>query len=153
MKFISAFDLAKQYGYKITIHAGEAASGKNIYDSVLYLHADRIGHGTRLYDCHEAYSLVKKNHIMLEVCPTSNIHTKAVSNKFDPPFVDYYNDGINICINTDNRTVSNINLSDEYYYASQLLGMNIDKYRNTYYNTIDASFASEEVKEKLKKLI
>lgn len=152
-KFENAFNLAKKYNFNITIHAGEAASGKNILDSIIYLHADRIGHGTRLYDNYEAYELVKNNGILLEVCPTSNLQTRAVLEESKHPFIKYFNDGIKICINTDNRTVSNVTLSEEYFYAGKLLGMNIDEYKIMYYNTIEASFADDEVKKILKSKI
>ncbi len=146
-KFINAMSLAKKYGYKITIHAGEVASGQNILDSIKMLDADRIGHGVRLYDNIEAYEIIKNRNIMLEVCPTSNIQTNAVSSLQSHPVVSYYNDKLNLCINTDNRTVSDTTLTEEYVIASKLLNMGKDDYNKMYSNTVKSSFADNSVKE------
>ncbi len=99
--------LAKEYGYHITVHAGETASAQNVIDSIEKLGAERIGHGVRIENNEVAYKLVKEKGIMLELCPTSNVQTKAVDSMKNHPIRRFLDDGIKVSVNTDNRTVSN----------------------------------------------
>ena len=152
-KYKRAIELARSYGYNITIHAGEAASAQNVIDAINILKAQRIGHGVRIKDMKDAYDLVKKTGVVLEMCPTSNIQTKAIEclNKY--PLYDFYKDGIKLSINTDNRTVSNIDLSNEIKVISDEFNMSKEKYKDIYLNTIDAIFADESTKNWLRRLI
>ena len=152
-KYKNALELANKYGYKITIHAGEAASGQNVIDAINIGKAQRIGHGVRIKDMKDAYDLVKQTKVVLEMCPTSNIQTKAVENFNDYPLYDFYKDGINISINTDNRTVSNINLTHEIKLIFDNFNMNKEEYVDMYLNNVNATFADEPTKEWLRKLI
>ncbi len=139
-------DLAKELGYEITIHAGEAASAQNVIDAINILGATRIGHGVRIKDMKEAYDLVKEKKITLEMCPTSNIQTKAIDDFYNYPFYDFYKDNIKVCINTDNRTVSNINLTNEISLISNEFKISLDDYNKIYKNSIKASFADKSTK-------
>ncbi|HBL5919934.1 TPA: adenosine deaminase, partial [Clostridioides difficile] len=112
-EYKDVFKLAREYGYKVTIHAGEAASGENVLDAINILKADRIGHGVKIKDHKKAYNLVKDKKILLELCPTSNVQTKTVDSYEAHPFYTFYKDNLHVSINTDNRTVSDINLSSE----------------------------------------
>ena len=152
-KYKRAIELARSYGYNITIHAGEAVSAQNVIDAINILKAQRIGHGVRIKDMKDAYDLVKKTGVVLEMCPTSNIQTKAIEclNKY--PLYDFYKDGIKLSINTDNRTVSNIDLSNEIKVISDEFNMSKEKYKDIYLNTIDAIFADESTKKWLRRLI
>lgn len=62
-EYKDVFKLAREYGYKVTIHAGEAASGENVLDAINILKADRIGHGVKIKDHKKAYNLVKDKNI------------------------------------------------------------------------------------------
>lgn len=148
-KFIEAMDLANKYGYNITIHAGEAGSAQNILDSVNLLHAKRIGHGVRLLESKDIFNEIKSSNIFFEICPTSNIQTKAVDSMKNHPLIKFFEEDLLFSINTDNRTVSATSLSREYEIVSKLIDMNIDDYKKMYYNTVGAIFASDKVKKKL----
>ena len=151
-KYKRAIELARSYGYNITIHAGEAASAQNVIDAINILKAQRIGHGVRIKDMKDAYDLVKKTGVVLEMCPTSNIQTKAIESLNKYPLYDFYKDGIKLSINTDNRTVSNIDLSNEIKVISDEFNMSKEKYKDIYLNTIDAIFADESTKKMAKKI-
>lgn len=148
-RYEEAFKVARDIGYKVTIHAGEAGVGKNVYDAITLLGAERIGHGIYIYDCKEAYELVKEKGIVLEVCPTSNVQTKAVSTIQKHPAYAYYSDGIKTTINTDNRTVSNTTLSNEFDLLAHNFDFKEEDYIDIYKTSVHASFASEEVKKEL----
>ena len=148
-----AMKLARGYGYNITIHAGEAASGQNVIDCINILKAQRIGHGVRIKDMKDAYDLVKNTGVTLEMCPTSNIQTKAIEDFKKYPLYDFYKDGINLSINTDNRTVSNIDLTNEIKIISNEFNMSKEEYKDIYLKSVDASFADESTKQWLRSLV
>ena len=150
--FVEPIKLAKEYGYRITIHAGETGIGKNVLEAVQLLGAERIGHGVFIKDCEEAYKVVKEMGITLEMCPTSNVQTKAVNNFKEHPIYDFYKDGIKVTLNTDNRTVSNTNMTNEISIATDEFNISYEDYKQIYYNSVDASFADLNIKEKLKNI-
>ncbi|QGU94698.1 adenosine deaminase [Clostridium bovifaecis] len=152
-RFVEPIALARKYGYRITIHAGETGTGRNVLEAVEVLGAERIGHGVYITNCLEAYNIVKEKNITLEICPTSNVQTKAVNRYESHPVYDFYKDGIKVTINTDNRTVSDTTMTKEYNILSDKFNLSYEEYKQTYYNAIEASFANKEVKERLKRYI
>ncbi|HFL3571660.1 TPA: adenosine deaminase [Clostridioides difficile] len=152
-EYKDVFKLAREYGYKVTIHAGEAASGENVLDAINILKADRIGHGVKIKDHKKAYNLVKDKKILLELCPTSNVQTKTVASYEAHPFYTFYKDNLHVSINTDNRTVSDINLSSELNVIFDTFKLGLEDYKIIYRNAVEASFADKETKEYLNSLI
>lgn len=152
-KFIQPFLLGKEYGYKVTIHAGETGIGENVLDAVQMLGAERIGHGIHIKNCKEAYDIVKEKNIVLEMCPTSNVQTKAVDSFEVHPILDFHKDGIKVTINTDNRTVSNTTLTKECHVIKDNFNIDLDIYKNIYFNSVNAAFIDCQTKENLKNLL
>ncbi len=151
--FQEPINLAEKLGYRITIHAGETGIGENVLKSIDLLHAERIGHGVYSKDCPEAYKLLKEKNITLEVCPTSNVHTKAVASYEEHPMKAYFEDGIKVTMNTDNMTVSNTDLNKEYQILEDKNIFTEEDYKQMYSYSIEASFASEDIKNKLRAYI
>ncbi|MBZ9686610.1 adenosine deaminase [Clostridium estertheticum] len=152
-KFIEPITLAREYGYRVTIHAGETGIGKNVLEAVELLGAERIGHGVFIKDFAEAYDIVKDKGITLEMCPTSNIQTKAVDSIKDHPFYDFYKDGIKVTVNTDNRTVSDTNMTKECDILLRAFNITFEEYKQIYLASVDAAFVDLETKELLRKYI
>lgn len=152
-KFLGPITLARKYGYKVTIHAGETGIGKNVLDAVELLGAERIGHGVFIKNCKEAYKIVKDKNIVLEMCPTSNVQTKAVKTFSEHPIYDFYKDGIKVTVNTDNRSVSDTNMEKEFEIIFREFNINYEDYKRIYFNSIEASFAGLEIKEALKNFL
>ena len=150
-KFVEPIALAKEYGYRVTIHAGETGVGKNVLEAVELLGAERIGHGVFINDCDEAYNIVKEKHVVLEMCPTSNVQTKAVDQFSEHPIYQFHKDGIKVTVNTDNRTVSDTTMANECNILLKEFNISEDDYKEIYINSVDASFADSETKEMLKK--
>lgn len=137
---VVAFDLAgaeynfpakkhKEAFYKVidahigaTIHAGEAYGAESIAQALHYCRADRIGHGTRLYENPELEQYITDRRIPLEICITSNVQTKAVPSYEAHPVRRYYDLGMVVSLNTDNRLMSATTLTDEYWLAHKKLG-------------------------------
>lgn len=145
-----AFHLAKALGYKITIHAGETGIGKNVTTAISNLHADRIGHGLFIKDDAEARTIVENHRIPLEMCPTSNVQTKGVSEYEAHPIVNFLRDGLPITLNTDNMTVSGITLNSEADLLESKLHATEADFWQLYENAIEAAFANEAEKQLLR---
>ncbi|MBE6063259.1 MAG: adenosine deaminase [Clostridium butyricum] len=152
-KFIEPIALARKYGYRVTIHAGETGIGENVLEAIDLLGAERIGHGVYIKDCEKAYKIVKEKNITLEMCPTSNVQTKAVDSFEKHPIYDFYKDGINVSINTDNRTVSYTTMTKEVELVRKYFNMTFEEYKNIYNMSVEASFISDEIKKELKNKI
>jgi adenosine deaminase len=136
---VVAFDLAgaeynfpakkhKEAFYKVidahvgaTIHAGEAYGAESIAQALHYCRADRIGHGTRLYENAELEAYITDRRIPLEICLTSNVQTRAVPSYEEHPVRRYYDLGIVVSLNTDNRLMSRTTLTEEYWLAHKRL--------------------------------
>lgn len=124
-RFSKYFKYAKERKIPITCHAGEAAGAESIRQAV-ELGASRIGHGTRLYENAKLYNKVRRDGIPLEVCLTSNVQTRVVKNYDSHPFKRYYRDGLKVTLNTDDRSVSGIDLTGEYMEAVKNYGLGIN---------------------------
>jgi adenosine deaminase len=100
-----------------TVHAGEAYGAESIAQALHYCHADRIGHGTRLYENPELEQYVLDRRVPLEICITSNIQTHAVPSFESHPLRRYFDLGIVACLNTDNRLMSATTVTEELWLA------------------------------------
>ena len=152
-QFVEPIALAREYGYHVTIHAGETGVGKNVLEAVELLGAERIGHGVFIKDCTGAYDIVKEKQVVLEMCPTSNVQTKAVNHFSEHPIYQFHQNGIKVTVNTDNRTVSDTTMAKECTIIFNEFALSEKDYRQIYLTSVEASFADRETKEKLKKYI
>ena len=105
-----------------TIHAGEAYGPESIAQALHYCHADRIGHGTRLFEDPDLERYVNDRRVPLEVCVTCNVQTHAVPSMEQHPVRRYFDLGLVVCLNTDNRLMSATTVTDEYWLAHTRLG-------------------------------
>ncbi|MBQ9233619.1 MAG: adenosine deaminase [Lachnospiraceae bacterium] len=150
--FIYLFEEAKRLEFPFTIHSGECGRVKNIKIAV-DAGAKRIGHGICLAEDKALMEQCKEKHIGFELCPTSNYQTKAVKPGTDYPlrhFIDY---GIKATVNTDNRTVSNTTMTREYNYIIDKLNIAKEELLLLYENSIELSFANDDIKNSLYKTI
>lgn len=142
--------VAREAGFRVTIHAGETGYGKNVRDAIELLGAERIGHGLFIFNDEEAYNLVKDKGVTLEMCPKSNIDTKGVAKYEEHPIYKYHKDDIKVNLSTDNRTVSNITLTEEFENVDKAFNIDFEDYKKIYLDSVDASFCTDELKEQLK---
>lgn len=139
------FKKVREENIPFTIHAGEA-SGIQSIEAALDFGAKRIGHGIR---CLESENLLKRiidNNILLEVCPTSNVQTNAVLGYEEHPILRLYKMGVHLCINTDNVTVSNVSLTDEYVKLYQTFNFGLDDFKQMNIYALKQAFISEAEK-------
>lgn len=148
-----AFDLAYKKGYNITVHAGETGRHENITKSIELLHAERIGHGIAAIKSPEVMELIKNKNIFLEMCPISNLQTKAVESLDEYPIKEFLDNDILVTVNTDNTTVSNTSLDKEYELLIDGLGFSIEDIIKLIKNSTEATFLPKEEKAYLKRII
>ena len=150
--FKKVFDKARELNIPFTIHAGEADGAESVKTAINF-GAKRIGHGVySIYDNELLKEIIDKK-IVLEICPTSNFQTKALGTIQDYPVKKLFDLGVKISINTDNMTVSNTTIFDEYKFLKDNFGFTDSDIEKTILNSIDAAFITEKEKNKLKKLI
>jgi adenosine deaminase len=122
---LRAFHLIQRENFHLTIHAGEAFGLPSIWEAVQFCDAERLGHGVRIVDdiIHHGdddvvlgrlANYVRDRRIPLEVCPTSNVHTGAARSIAEHPIELLRRLRFRVCVNTDNRLMSGITLSDEF---------------------------------------
>lgn len=145
--FEPVFTKAKELGIPFTIHAGEADGPESI-KSALSFGAKRIGHGVRCIEDKDLMQELKQKQILLEVCPISNLQTQAVAEKDGKkhPIEDLVKAGIPIGLNTDNDTVSNTDIEQEYEWVLANTGLTTANLIQMNLNSIKAAFTTPEKK-------
>ncbi|MFC5652267.1 adenosine deaminase [Paenibacillus solisilvae] len=149
--FREVFARAHKLAIPVTIHAGEAAGAGNVYEAISNLGASRIGHGIRLQENPDILDMVLKQQIPLEMCPVSNIQTKAVAGWETYPIRDYYDRGLNVTVNTDNPSVSGTDITREYRILSEKFGFTAPELARIVMNGVEAAFLEDSNKQQLKK--
>ncbi|MBF8249273.1 MAG: add [Bacteroidetes bacterium] len=150
-KHIDAFHYIQRENFNITVHAGEAFGKESIWQAIQWCGAHRIGHATRLIEDMRVkdgellsmgtlaqYVLDKR--IPLEICLTSNVHTGAVKNIESHPFGMFYRYKFRLSLNTDDRLMSSITLTDEYHTAAEAFGLKVEDLEKLTINAMKSAF-------------
>jgi len=146
-----AIAMAQESGVRLSLHAGEGCCPEQIR-AVIEMGAERIGHGVYLHKDPATEALVAEQGIPLEVCPTSNLQISGIMDSYaDHPLKRYFDLGIPITLNTDNRLMSAIDLTHEYQVVVDAFGFDAQQIRQISLNGIEAAFAPEPVKDELRK--
>jgi len=133
----------------ITIHAGESSGADCVRDAVELLGASRIGHGVRSEEDPAVLDLLRERQVTLEMCPTSNVQTRATPDYMTHPLPRYLRDGIRVTVNTDNPAVSQVDLAHEYAVATTIMGLSDRELLLTLHHAIDAAFTTSQTKQSL----
>lgn len=141
---------AKKLHLNCTIHAGESDGPKSIREA-LHFGTKRIGHGVSIVKDPKLIEYARENHITFEICPTSNIQTCVCDEIKNHPLREMIDNGLIITINTDNRTVSGITLSDEYEKIQKAFNLEGKDFYILNQNAIEASFLPRKEKDELEK--
>lgn len=149
--FVEIFHAAKSSGLFLTIHAGEWAGPENVRFAIENLQADRIGHGVRVVEDASVIALARERGTAFEVCVTSNYQTGAVSGKPQHPITQMLDAGLNVTLNTDDPSISNICLSDEYRLACEELDLPLNMLYGMILSAAQASFLPPSEKQTLLK--
>jgi adenosine deaminase len=139
----AAFALAARHGLACTCHAGEGDGPQSIGQALHACGAQRIGHGTRLGEDPALLAEVIERRIPLEMCLTSNLHTRTVSSIPAHPLRQYLEQGVVVTLNTDGRLMDGVTLTDEYYLAHTVLGLGRDDLARLVLNACESAFLPE----------
>ncbi len=145
----AAFAYARDHDLACTCHAGEGADASSVREAVHICGANRIGHATRLFEDESLTQYVNDRRIALEICLTSNVQTRAVESYQDHPLRSYYDRGMNVVLNTDNRLMSGTTLTAEYMHAAQTLDFTLDELSEIAMNGFASAFLPWEEREQL----
>lgn len=119
----AAFQLVRDNNINTTIHAGEAYGPESIAQAIHVCGAHRVGHGVRLMENGDLLHFVNDHRIPLECCPSSNVQTGAVRDFSLHPLKLYFDLGLRVTVNTDNRLITNTTVSKELWLVHTRLGV------------------------------
>lgn len=147
-RFLNLFDQVKKLGMPYVIHAGECGNAENIRDAVT-CGARRIGHGIAMRGCQELEELCKDAGVGIEMCPISNLQTKAVPDQSAYPMREFLDAGLLVTVNTDNRTVSGTSVTKELAFIQEQYRVSDEEIYRMMRNAVEVSFADDSVKDRL----
>ena len=153
LPFAPLFRRAAEQGLGITVHAGEAGGSKNVREAIEELGARRIGHGIRAIEDSVVIQLIRQRNVTLEVCPTSNLQTGVMPNFGHHPLRDLYQLRVPVTVNTDDPSVSDTTLTDEYLVVVKGMGLGLRDLRTFNRNAIRAAFLPPDERLVLEKQI
>ncbi len=135
-----AFYLVRNNNVNLTIHAGEAYGPESIHQAIHIAGAHRIGHGTRLREDGDLLNYVNDRRIPLEICVSSNVQTRACDSFESHPLPFYLSYGLRLCLNTDNRLVTDTTMTEEFWRATQYYNLGIGDLRKLTLGGFKSSF-------------
>lgn len=149
INFKPHFTLARDAGWNITVHAGEADGPQSIWQAIDDLGATRIGHGVAAREDTRLMDFMANNGISIECCLTSNFQTGACTDTTNHPIKTFIEKGIVVTLNTDDPGVSGIEIADEYTLASEVVGLSSEQLAQIQLNGVEVAFAADDVKREL----
>ncbi|MEP6817176.1 MAG: adenosine deaminase, partial [Marmoricola sp.] len=148
-QFKPHFDAARAIGLHAVPHAGETTGPETVWDALRELGAERIGHGTSSAQDPELLAHLAAEGIPLEVCPSSNIATRAVATLAEHPITAFRDAGVVFTVNSDDPPMFNTTLNREYAIAADLLGLDESGVADLARAAVRASFLDESGKTRL----
>ncbi len=150
-RHLDAFQLVMRENFHITIHAGEAFGLPSIAEALHYCGAERLGHGVRIVDDIEVddagraqlgrlAAYVRDRRVPLEMCPTSNVNTGAASSIAEHPIGLLRRLRFRVTVNTDNRLMSDVKLSDEFAKLRDAFGYTLEDMEWLTINAMKSAF-------------
>jgi len=147
--FLNHFNRARDAGWHITVHAGEAAGPESIWQAIRELGAKRIGHGVKAVEDPALMDFLAEHGIGIESCLTSNIQTSTVASLDKHPLITFLNHGVLATINTDDPAVQGIDIIHEYTVAAPQAGLSTAQIRTAQENGLKIAFLSDAEKQAL----
>jgi adenosine deaminase len=146
---ISAFHYANDNKIPCTAHAGEARGPDSVWETVANFRPSRIGHGVRSIEDLLLIEELKQKEIHLEVCPTCNVQIDVFDTYENHPINKLYDVGVSLSVNTDARTITNINLTREYEKLQDVFGWTKEHFLRCNLAAISSAFAPRSIKSGL----
>lgn len=147
------FNRARDTGWKITVHAGEAAGAESIWHAIKELGASRIGHGVKAIEDPRLMDYLAEHQIGIESCLTSNIQTSTIASLAQHPLKKFLEHGIIASLNTDDPAVEGIELKHEYTVAAPAAGLTAAQIRQAQINGLTMAFINQAERDALIKKV
>jgi adenosine deaminase len=147
--YTRAFDIAREAGLGITVHAGELAGWESVRDALDHIRPSRIGHGVRAIENPDLVKRIADEGVVLEVCPVSNIELKVFPGYDAHPFPALRRAGCKVTLNSDDPPYFHTSLKLEYDVAAMHFGMEPDDLAEVTQAAIEAAFVDEDTREVL----
>ncbi len=144
------FSAARAAGLRSVPHAGETTGPQTVWDAITLLGADRIGHGTTAVQDPALLEHLAEHRIALEVCPSSNVATRAVASLDQHPLREFRDAGVRVTINSDDPPMFGTTLNREYEIAAHLLDLDARGVADLALEAVEASLAPEQVRAALR---
>ncbi|WP_328849755.1 adenosine deaminase [Micromonospora zamorensis] len=148
-QFRPYFDQARAAGLRSVPHAGETTGPQTIWDALNELGAERIGHGISAAQDPELLTHLAERQIGMEICPTSNVRTRAVASLDEHPLPQLVEAGLLVTINSDDPPMFGTTLNDEYAVVARLLGAGREGLAGLARNAVTASFLEPAGKQRI----
>ncbi len=149
IRFKQHFKLARDAGWNITVHAGEADGPQSIRQAIDELGATRIGHSVAAREDLHLMDFMANNNISIECCLTSNFQTGACTDIAHHPIKTFIERGIVVTLNTDDPGVSGIEIADEYKLAREVVGLTTEQLAQIQINGVEVAFVADGAKRAL----
>lgn len=141
---LAAFKIIQNHMLRVTVHAGEGYGPRSIRSAIYDVTANRLGHGTRVYQDGDLFRYVVNTRIPLEMCLSSNVHTRTVHSYQTHPLLTYLRRGVRVTLNTDNTLISSTSISDEYEKVWRYLRATKDDLKMLAINGFNSTFQDYE---------
>lgn len=148
--FVKAFDIARDAGLDITVHAGELVGPESVRGALDHLKPARIGHGVRAIEDPALVERLAAEGVVLEVCPGSNIALSVYSSFAEHPFPKLRAAGVRVTLSSDDPPFFHTSLAREYDIATTEFGMDDDALLETTRLSIEAAFVGPETRARLR---
>ncbi len=140
--FVEHFKKARDAGWHITVHAGEAAGPESVWQAIRELGAERIGHAVRAVEDPALLDYMAEHDIAIEANLTSNVQTSTVPDYAHHPLRLFLEQGLLATINTDDPGISGIDLPYEYNVAAPKAGLSREQIRQAQANAVRVTFGA-----------
>ncbi len=152
-QFADVYRRARDSGFRLTAHAGEAAGPESVWGAIRSLHVERIGHGVRAVEDPALVDYLVEHQVPLELCPTSNIRTAVVPDWDTHPARRLIAAGAMVTINTDDPALFHSSLAGEYQELEERFGLGEAAIKKISLAAVDASWAGSETKARMAGLL
>ena len=147
--FEGVYRRAREAGFHLTAHAGEAAGPASVWGAIRNLGVERIGHGVRSAEDPTLVEYLVEHQLPLEVCPTSNIRTGVVADWDIHPAKTLIEAGALVTINTDDPAMFHTSLEEEFRALDEIFNLDENTIKRISLAPVSASWATPETKQAL----
>ena len=151
-KHIAAYRYARKHGLFRTAHAGEGLGPESMWETLRLLEPQRIGHGTRSIEDPKLVEHLRREHIHLELCPTSNVQIiPSIGSMKEHPIDRLYRAGVSLNVNSDSRMLTPTTLTREYDSLQRVFNWTKQDFLSANLMGLDAAFVTGEMNHQLRK--